>query len=104
MSHTNRQVGAMQLLIQDQSCLQGFFYNKFPEPKKGDLGTETDINLNQQLCYHVVGQPQSKDAIVWACPEHPAWMLGAEVTDDGRSASSFAHIVNQTSASGEHTV
>lgn len=63
---------------------KGFFYNKFPEPKKGDLGTETDINLNQQLCYHVVGQPQSKDAIVWACPEHPAWMLGAEVTDDGR--------------------
>lgn len=66
--------------------LQGFFYNKFPEPKKGDLGTETDINLNQQLCYHVVGQPQSRDAVVWACPDHPAWMMGAEVTDDGRSA------------------
>lgn len=63
---------------------KGFFYNKFPEPKKGDLGTETDINLNQQLCYHVVGQPQSRDAIVWACPDHPAWMLGAEVSDDGR--------------------
>lgn len=64
--------------------MQGFFYNKFPEPKKGDLGTETDINLNQQLCYHVLGQPQSKDAVVWACPDHPAWMLGAEITDDGR--------------------
>ncbi|KAL3130653.1 hypothetical protein ABBQ38_008044 [Trebouxia sp. C0009 RCD-2024] len=63
---------------------KGFFYNKFPEPKKGDLGTETDINLNQQLCYHVLGQPQSKDAVVWACPDHPAWMLGAEITDDGR--------------------
>lgn len=34
--------------------LQGFFYNQFPVPKHGDtdLGTETDINLNQQLCYH----------------------------------------------------
>ena len=63
---------------------QGFFYNKFPQPKKGELGTETDINLNQQLCYHVLGQPQSKDSVVWACPDHPAWMLGAEVTDDGR--------------------
>lgn len=67
--------------------MQGFFYNKFPEPKKGDLGTETDINLNQQLCYHVLGQPQSKDAVVWACSDHPAWMLGAEVTDDGRCCS-----------------
>ncbi len=71
--------------------MQGFFYNKFPEPKKGDLGTETDINLNQQLCYHVLGQPQSKDAIVWACPDHPAWMLGAEVSDDGRLAVALLH-------------
>lgn len=71
----------------DACVLQGFFYNKFPEPKKGDLGTETDINLNQQLCYHVLGQPQSRDAVVWACPDHPAWMLGAEVTDDGRCCS-----------------
>ena len=66
--------------------LQGFFYNKFPKPKQSDLGTETDINLNQQLCYHVLGQPQGQDAVVWACPDHPAWMLGAEVTNDGRSA------------------
>lgn len=71
--------------------MQGFFYNKFPEPKKGDLGTETDINLNQQLCYHVLGQPQSKDAVVWACPDHPAWMLGAEVSDDGRWAVALLH-------------
>lgn len=65
---------------------QGFFYNKYPEPKKGELGTETDINLNQQLCYHVVGQPQRQDAVILACPDHPAWQQGAEVTDDGRSA------------------
>lgn len=76
---------------------QGFFYNKFPEPKKGDLGTETDINLNQQLCYHVLGQPQSKDAVVWACPDHPAWMLGAEVTDDGRCCSTCVYLASPTS-------
>jgi hypothetical protein len=49
-----------------------------------DLGTETDTNQNQQLCYHVLGQPQSKDVVVLADPEHPLWMFGAEVTDDGR--------------------
>ena len=69
--------------------LQGFFYNRYPEPKKSELGTETDINLNQQLCYHVVGQPQSQDAVVLACPDQPAWQQGAEVTDDGRCASTL---------------
>lgn len=49
-----------------------------------DLGTETDTNQNQQLCYHVLGQPQSTDVVVLADPEHPLWMFGAEVTDDGR--------------------
>eukprot|EP00879_Flechtneria_rotunda_P018448 GHRR01019352.1.p1 GENE.GHRR01019352.1~~GHRR01019352.1.p1 ORF type:complete len:520 (+),score=168.42 GHRR01019352.1:95-1654(+) len=63
----------------------GFFYNRFPDPKKAaDLGTETDTNQNQLLCYHVVGQPQSTDVVVLADPNHPLWMFGAEVTDDGR--------------------
>ena len=89
MLHLN----ASHQLANLKTCVtQGFFYNKFPEPKKGDLGTETDINLNQQLCYHVLGQPQSKDAVVWACPDHPAWMLGAEITDDGRCCSSCTSV------------
>lgn len=36
-----------------------------------DLGTETDTNQNQQLCYHVLGQPQSQDVVVLADPQHP---------------------------------
>eukprot|EP00882_Tetradesmus_deserticola_P019405 GHRQ01020886.1.p1 GENE.GHRQ01020886.1~~GHRQ01020886.1.p1 ORF type:complete len:455 (+),score=131.29 GHRQ01020886.1:102-1466(+) len=65
---------------------KGFFYNRFAEPKSSpdSLGTETDTNQNQLLCYHVLGTPQSQDATVLADPGHPLWMFGAEVTDDGR--------------------
>lgn len=58
--------------------------DRFPKVSASDLGTETDTNQNQQLCYHVLGQPQSTDVVVLADPEHPLWMFGAEVTDDGR--------------------
>lgn len=61
-----------------------FVLHRYPEVKAADLGTETDTNQNQQLCYHVVGQPQSQDVVVLADPQHPLWMFGAEVTDDGR--------------------
>uniref|UniRef100_A0A7R9W150 Prolyl endopeptidase n=1 Tax=Chlamydomonas euryale TaxID=1486919 RepID=A0A7R9W150_9CHLO len=64
---------------------KGFFYNRFPDPKnRDDLGTETDTNTNQLLCYHVLGAPQSEDAVVYAMPDHPTRMCGASVTDDGR--------------------
>ena len=66
---------------------QGFFYNRFPAPSKagkGDLGTETDTNLGQELWYHRVGFPQAQDSLVMQIPEQPEWQSSAEVTDDGR--------------------
>ena len=66
---------------------QGFFYNRYPAPKQssgGELGTETDSNLGQQLWYHTVGTSQSSDALVLEVPEQPEWQTQAEVTDDGR--------------------
>lgn len=33
----------------------------------------------QQLMYHVLGTPQSKDVTVLADPDHPTWMFGTEV-------------------------
>ena len=36
-----------------------------------------------QLWYHVVGMPQEQDRFIYAIPEEPEWMIGAEVTDDG---------------------
>jgi prolyl oligopeptidase len=63
----------------------GFFYNRYKPPAGGgDLGTETEAATNQLLCYHVLGTPQSSDAVVWAMPDHPTWMSSAEVSDDGR--------------------
>lgn len=32
----------------------------------------------------MLGTPQESDALVWSDAEHPTWMCGAEVTDDGR--------------------
>eukprot|EP00198_Chlamydomonas_reinhardtii_P004734 XP_001694070.1 predicted protein [Chlamydomonas reinhardtii] len=66
---------------------RGFFYNRYPDPasRPADLGTETDINTHQQLCYHALGTPQSEDVLVMQVPdEHPTWMLAARVTPDGR--------------------
>ncbi len=33
---------------------------RYPDPasRPAELGTETDINTHQQLCYHRVGTPQ----------------------------------------------
>ncbi|GFR49589.1 hypothetical protein Agub_g11655, partial [Astrephomene gubernaculifera] len=74
------------------SCMEwthdnrGFFYNRYPDPasRPSSLGTETDISTHQQLCYHVVGTPQSSDPVIWAMPDHPTWNSGAGVTEDGR--------------------
>lgn len=48
---------------------------RFPKVSAADKGTETDTNQNQQLCYHVVGQPQSQDVVVLADPEHPVSLV-----------------------------
>jgi hypothetical protein len=44
---------------------------RFPKVSATDLGTETDTTENQQLVYHVLGQPQSQDVVVLADPDHP---------------------------------
>ena len=60
-------------------------HKSYPQPEGvDDLGTETASATHQQLVYHAVGTPQASDAVVLRLPEHPTWMSGAEVTDDGR--------------------
>ena len=61
---------------------QGFFYGRFDEPDPGD--EFQDLNLNQQVFYHRVGTPQSKDELVYKRPDHPKWGFSTEVTEDGR--------------------
>ncbi|CAD5119341.1 DgyrCDS7959 [Dimorphilus gyrociliatus] len=63
---------------------KGFFYNRYPKSEGKADGTETDMNLNHKLYYHFVGDDQSQDVLVAEFPDNPKWMIGAEVTDDGR--------------------
>jgi len=49
-----------------------------------DAGTETNINLNHQIYYHVLGTNQSEDVLCWKDPEHPKYSFGASVTEDGK--------------------
>ncbi len=60
---------------------KGFFYGRFPEPQPGeDLKA---ANYHQKVYYHRVGEPQSKDVLVWEDPEHKEWRADATVSDDG---------------------
>ncbi|MCE9562723.1 MAG: prolyl oligopeptidase family serine peptidase [Planctomycetes bacterium] len=61
---------------------KGFFYSRFPEPKKGD--TFQSLNVNQKLYYHRIGTPQSEDVLVYERPEKPEWTVGGGVSEDGR--------------------
>ncbi|XP_061560417.1 prolyl endopeptidase isoform X1 [Phycodurus eques] len=63
---------------------KGLFYNSYPEQKGKSDGTETSTNLDQKLYFHVLGTPQSEDVLCAEFPNHPKWMSGAEVSDDGR--------------------
>ena len=55
---------------------KGFFYSRFPEPKKGDAFQ--GLNVNQKLYYHKLGTPQSEDVLVYERPDQPKWGVGGE--------------------------
>ncbi|XP_058225537.1 uncharacterized protein LOC131334513 [Rhododendron vialii] len=66
---------------------KGFFYSRYPAPKDGenvDAGTETNVNLNQEVYYHFLGTNQSEDILCWRDPDNPKYAHGASVTDDGK--------------------
>lgn len=60
----------------------GFFYSRFPEPKKGQaLMSEA---VGQQLYYHTVGTSQSEDKKFYDLKDYPGWYVGGGVSDDGQ--------------------
>jgi prolyl oligopeptidase len=61
---------------------KGFFYSRFDEPAPGQKFQS--LNLNQKLFYHRVGQPQSKDVLVFSRPDQPKWGFSGETTEDGK--------------------
>lgn len=62
---------------------KGIFYNRYPKDDSKQDGTETSSNLNQKLYYHRLGTKQEEDVLVVEMPEHPKWMIHAEVSVDG---------------------
>jgi len=60
----------------------GFFYSRFPEPKKG--GELSESNANHSLYYHKLGDPQSKDKLIYVDNEHPMRNVYAGTTEDER--------------------
>lgn len=60
----------------------GFFYTRYPALKEGaDKGAEVDSALNAAVYFHKLGTSQSEDVRIFDQPEHPKWLVGAEVSD-----------------------
>ena len=59
----------------------GFFYGRYDEPKGSELSS---ANENQKVYFHSVGEPQSKDVLVYKDAAHPNRSFGTEVSDDER--------------------
>ncbi|MGE5727311.1 MAG: prolyl oligopeptidase family serine peptidase, partial [Gemmatimonas sp.] len=60
---------------------KGFFYSRFEEPKSENALLAK--NTGQKLYYHYLGEPQSKDRLIYERPDHPQWNITATVSDDG---------------------
>jgi prolyl oligopeptidase len=59
----------------------GFYYPRYEEPKSDEQFQQ--LNLNQRICFHRVGSPQSDDKVVYRRTDHPDWCFAPQVTDDG---------------------
>ena len=60
---------------------KGFFYSRYDEPTTGNA--LTNVNKNHKLYYHRLGQPQSRDELVFDRPDQPEWLVYGVVSDDG---------------------
>jgi prolyl oligopeptidase len=72
----------------------GFYYTRFPEPKKGD--ELKAANKLGAVYFHTLGTPQSDDQLVYADKAHPDRSFGAGTTDDER----FLYVSGWESTSG----
>ncbi len=60
----------------------GFFYGRYPEPKKGD--ELSAANKNQKLYYHKLGTDQASDQLIFENPKFPERMYSAGISEDER--------------------
>ncbi len=60
---------------------KGFFYARFPIP----TGNENLAKVtNQKIYYHLLGQPEEKDQMIYERPDDPDLTFESEVSYDGR--------------------
>jgi len=62
----------------------GFYYERFPEPKTGD--TYKGALSNEAIYYHRLGTAQSGDRFVYSLPGEPKVLFSTIVAEDGRYA------------------
>lgn len=60
---------------------KGFFYSRYPEPDKG--GDLEQANYYHKVYYHLLGDAQDKDVLVYEDKDNKTWGFGAGVTEDG---------------------
>ncbi|HVA54234.1 MAG TPA: prolyl oligopeptidase family serine peptidase [Gammaproteobacteria bacterium] len=76
---------------------KGFFYSRYPAPPAGQAISQQV--KDQALYYHVLGTPQSDDKLIYARPDLPEWIVGGQVSENGRYL--FVVLVNGTSPNNE---
>lgn len=75
----------------------GFFYSRYPTPPKTNAINQQVID--QQLYFHALGQPQSADRLIYRRPDLPRWIIGGQVSEDGRYL--FVSLFNGTATRNE---
>ena len=63
-------------------CGNGFYYSAYDAPTKGKELSE--INENHKVYYHKIGEPQSKDQIIYQDPAHPKRFYTTVTSEDER--------------------
>lgn len=66
----------------------GFYYSRYPTPS--DTGSKLSTsNAYHKVYYHILGTPQSKDALIYEDKEHPQRLFGVGLTEDERFLSLY---------------
>lgn len=60
----------------------GFFYSRFDEPEAGEEFEQTIFS--NKLYFHKLGDPASKDTLIYERPDQEKWVFQPIVSDDGR--------------------
>ncbi len=60
----------------------GFYYSAYDAPVAGK--EFSNVNENHKIYYHKIGEPQSKDVLVYQNPKYPKRFYSANVSEDER--------------------